>query len=61
MSPTISTRTGISSLHRPASAGLTEKKLNSMKAVAFVGPMIVCRDEEKSGATNAATPVHNTP
>ena len=55
--PTIITNNGISSLQRPVSAGFTEKKLNNMNAVAFVGPKIVCREPANNGATNAATAV----
>ena len=55
ITPTIRTSSGTNSLQRPARSGFTEKKLNSMKAVALVGPMIVWREDEKSGATSAAT------
>ena len=61
MKPTISTSSGISSPKRPVSAGFTEKKLNSMNAVAFVGPSTVWREPANNGATKAATAVEMIP
>ena len=59
--PTMRTSSGINSPQRPVSAGFTEKKLNSMNAVAFVGPRIVCREPANNGATMAATAVLTIP
>ncbi len=61
--PTMRQSRGINAIISPFEEVIPgmRKKEKIMKAVAFVGPRIVCREPEKKGATIAATAEHAMP
>lgn len=61
MPPIIRTRRGSRSPWRSLSSGFRAKKLNSMKAVALVGPRTLKRELAKKGAVRAAMALLITP